>query len=291
MKNLKLYIITLVIALLAGYVGSQLSSTDSAVETKTETAYERVMRTGVLRCGYAVWPPSLIRDANTGAFSGIFYDYINALGDMLDLKIDWAMETTYADYVTDIQNGKYDAFCGGLWILGATAKHVGYTEPIYFDWLFPYVRSDDDRFDNALEKINDASVRVISQDGEISGIIAAQDYPSATVVSLPKTTSFSEGFENIVAKKADILFTDRTTALSYIKNNPGKIKQVETDQPIRVYGISIGVSVDDAGLQEMLNSATQEMVYAGSIEKILAKYELFPGSYARRAVPYEGFKK
>ena len=30
-----------------------------------ESAYDRVLRTGVLKCGYSVWPPYYTQDPNT----------------------------------------------------------------------------------------------------------------------------------------------------------------------------------------------------------------------------------
>jgi ABC-type amino acid transport substrate-binding protein len=46
---------------------------------KIETGYERVMRTKTLRCGYFAWAPYLIKDANTGKFSGAGHDIIEAM--------------------------------------------------------------------------------------------------------------------------------------------------------------------------------------------------------------------
>lgn len=41
-----------------------------------ETAYDRIMRTGVIRCGYIPYAPGLTKDLKTGEFGGIFYDLI-----------------------------------------------------------------------------------------------------------------------------------------------------------------------------------------------------------------------
>ena len=48
----------------------------SAFAADKESAYERVLRTGVLRCGYIAYPPHLIVDPATGTISGISHDII-----------------------------------------------------------------------------------------------------------------------------------------------------------------------------------------------------------------------
>lgn len=43
-----------------------------------ETAFERIMRTGTMRCGYVVWAPYLSVDPKTGQMGGVAYDYTMA---------------------------------------------------------------------------------------------------------------------------------------------------------------------------------------------------------------------
>ncbi len=52
-------------------------------QDKKESTYERVMRTGVLRCGYASFQPSIMIDAASGKISGIAYDLVQKMGEML----------------------------------------------------------------------------------------------------------------------------------------------------------------------------------------------------------------
>lgn len=59
MKRLLLALALLILALPA------------AAETGKESAYECVMRTGTLRCGYILLPPEMNKDPNTGALSVI----------------------------------------------------------------------------------------------------------------------------------------------------------------------------------------------------------------------------
>src|ERR1700722_20209029 len=57
-----------------------------------ESAYDRVMRTQTIRCGYVLRTPLLVKDPNTAQLSGLFYEYVENLGKALHLKIEWSEE-------------------------------------------------------------------------------------------------------------------------------------------------------------------------------------------------------
>lgn len=81
-------IIFVIIAILSGVFGSTLTNTSTTKIASEETAYERVMRTGTLRCGYAEWDSAVMRDPNTGAFHGSVVEVVNALAKSSDIKIE-----------------------------------------------------------------------------------------------------------------------------------------------------------------------------------------------------------
>ena len=71
-----------------------------------ETTYDRVIRTGTLRCGYAAWYPNLIIDPNTKAKSGISYDVMEEVGRRLGLKVEWTQEAGFGSAEQDLKTGK-----------------------------------------------------------------------------------------------------------------------------------------------------------------------------------------
>jgi len=48
---------------------------------------DRVMKEGKIRCGYAMWPPMMYMDVNSGELQGVAHDLTEALGKNLDLEI------------------------------------------------------------------------------------------------------------------------------------------------------------------------------------------------------------
>lgn len=94
-----------------------------------ENAYERVMRTGELRCGYAMSPPNLEVDPNSGELTGLERDIWDEIGKELDLKILWTEEVGWGNYIEGLRTGRYDAFCNQAWPTPARLKKYNYGGP------------------------------------------------------------------------------------------------------------------------------------------------------------------
>lgn len=253
---------------------------------KKETAFERVIRTNTLRCGYGVWAPGLIKDPQTGKLSGIFYDYLEAIGKHTGLKIEWGEELGWGDYPAALNNGKIDAMCFGAWPKATTARESMFTKPVYYLPINAYVRADDNRFDHAMEKINAPGVAISAMDSEISSQLAVAYFPQAKIFSIPQLSPASTLLLNVAAGKADITFTDSWTAAEFMKQNPGKIKAVQLDKPLRLFGHTIPVAQDEQSLLNFLNTATDELIDSGEMDAFISRYETIPGVLLHLPHPY-----
>ncbi len=248
--------------------------------------FERVLSTKTLRCGYAPWPALIDIDPNTGKISGTFYDYLNELGQSMGLKITWEAELGFGDIIEALNSDKVDAICSGAWTNARRGQAALAITPISYQGVNAYAHIDDQRFDGNLDLINKANVKIVTIDGESSQSIAKSDFPMAQTVELPQLTSAGEMLVNIATKKADIAFVDRHVAAEYMRNNPNKIKQVDGEFPLRLFGNPIWIKQGEFNLQNALNVATQQLIHTGRIEKILQKHETYPGTFYR---PTKGF--
>lgn len=278
MKNLLLVLMILFLAMPAW-----------AEETPKESTYDRVMRTGIIRCGYVVLPPHIIKDPNSGAMSGIIYDVMEEAAKLLDVKIEWAEEVGFATMNTGLQTGRYDAICFNYWQNPADGKlgYIGFSTPLYYMPVGAYVRADDTRFDRNIMALNDPAVRISSSDGQISALIARQDFPKAQVLSLPNMTDVAQNFMEIAANKADVTFLSLRDGYKFEEKNPGKIKNVASKQPVRVFGSVIAIPQSDRKFEIMLNTAFIQLLNGGGVDRILKKYEEYPGAVFPVSRPYE----
>lgn len=267
-------LLLLLLALVAGYGGARFASpqTDNAVAAQRESAYERVMRTGELRCGYMLYEPMVYRDPNSGAFSGIAVDLAAELGKLLNIKFIWAEETGWGTAIEGLRSGRYDALCVGFWRLAAEGKYLYYTLPFAYSLNEILVRADDTRFDGGLAAINDPKVRIVSVDGMEASRIARRDFPRAQLLELPNLQGDSDMMEAVANNKADVTFIEAATSDRYSATNPNKLKKLKLPTPIRIYQNTFALPQDER-LKAMLDTALNNLIEDGGMDAILDRYD------------------
>ena len=242
-----------------------------------ESAYERVIRTNTLRCGYGLWEPGLSKNPKSGELQGIFYEYLQLIGKHTGINIVWTEEVGWGDYPAALNSGRIDAMCFGAWPKANLAREVMFTEPTYYLPVNAYVRVGDTRFDQAIDKINDPSVTIAVMDSELSSELAATRFTKAKTVSLTQLSDGGMLLLNVATRKADVTFTDAWTGAAYMQKNPGKVRSVPLERPLRLFGHTIPVARGEQMLVSLLNTATDEIMSTGEFEAIVRRYETIPG--------------
>jgi ABC-type amino acid transport substrate-binding protein len=283
-------LLAIVLGFVAGLAGAvaieslhPMRSSDGTKAAK-ETAYERIVRTGEIRCAYANFAPYFIKDSGTGAFSGIWHDYTEAVAAHLGLKVKWAEEVGLGDVSAALDANRVDAFCGGLWSAGKRVRAMDFTRSTAFEPILAYVRVDDHRFDNDLTALNDPGIVVSTIDGEGGWMAAADDFPKAKLASLPQLATYADMFNQVVTRKADVVFAAPPGAAAYLKNNPNTIRPIL--KPIRLFTCGFAVKYGENELHDMLNQAQNDLIWNGALDKILSAYEQNKNDFWRPAPSY-----
>jgi len=288
MPNSRLPILFSVAALLlAG--GAYLHTKPAAMtSTQKETAYERVIRTGILRCGYDVYEPSIILDPNTKKMSGIFYDLMNEVGKRLSLKVDWSTQVGYGVIPQELALNRIDAFCGVVWPTAARARMGSFSVPVYYSAVYVFTRANDNRFDADYTKLNNPAYTVSIKDGDVAGSIAAADFPQTNHISIGEMAHTSQMLEDVATKKADATFNELVGFYNYSKTNPNKLKVVGRDKPpLRYFASTVMMGAEEYQLKTMIDVAIGELIQSGFVEKLLQKYEGNRELYMRVGEPYK----
>jgi ABC-type amino acid transport substrate-binding protein len=253
----------------------------------TDDTYARTIRDGRIRVAYISYPPSFIKDPNTGAFSGIFHEVLQEVGKNLGFKIDYTEEVGWGTMIEAIKSNRVDLVCTGLWPTTARGKLADFTSPLYYSTVRAYTRADNSRFDGNLALINDPAVKISAVDGEMSSIIAKDDFYKAQMNGLPQNTDVSQVLLEVATNKSDVTFVEPAVAMEYIKNNPGKIKEVPNVKPLRVFPNVMMVGKGEDRFRSTMNTAIQELVNNGFVDRVIDKYEKYPNSFQRVATPYK----
>lgn len=236
-----------------------------------QNAGQRVIDSGVLRCGYATSPPVLVKDPNTGQLSGSDYEIVQKIGQKLNLKVEWTEEVGWGNFIEGLRGNRYDMMCGSLWPDDARIKFLSLTRPVYYDQMLAYVRTEDKRFDGDVEKIDSDKVTIAVIDGDASAAFARQRFPKAHILSLPQTAVVAEMMLSVTTKKADVIFLDPVRVAVYEKQNAGKIRRVTGIDPVNIIGTSYGVNAGEFHLRDMIDTALRELINDGTVARLLAK--------------------
>ncbi|NTU77081.1 MAG: amino acid ABC transporter substrate-binding protein [Alphaproteobacteria bacterium] len=258
---------------------------ETTMAVKTESTYERIMRTRTIRCGYFLLPPHLSKDPNTGKMSGIYADFMDALATVTDLKIEWVQEMNFGTYLQDLADGRYDMECAGGWPNAKRGQVVFYGKPYAYIPYVALVRPDDRRFDNDPTAINNAQIKVATMDGETSSVLRRLRFPLTQDISIPQTAPISDLYLGVSFGKADITFTDALSASMYVNNNPGKLRIINHNPPLYLIAISPTFPPDER-LKEMVDIATDQLLNTGVVDQILRKYDTKDAPLLRAAMPF-----
>jgi ABC-type amino acid transport substrate-binding protein len=236
------------------------------------TAYDRVMESGVIRCGYVPYPPGLIKDPNTGHISGVFADAITMAVQNLGLKVQWVEEVGWGSMIEGLNANRYDLICSPVWANSTRARVADFTVPLFYSGIDAYVRTDDNRLVGAVDKLNAPNLTISTIDGEMSAIIASHEFPKARTLSLPQTADDSQLLLNVSEGKADVTFVEPYIANQFLKSHPGSVKNITADHPIRVFPNTMMLKAGDERLKAMLNVALSELLNSGEIDALLTQY-------------------
>lgn len=254
--------------------------------SEKETAFDRIMRTGTIRCIYYIAPPLIIKDQNTGAMSGAFVEYVEAVGKALDLKIEWVADINLGTYLQDLNQGKYDMECATGWPNALRGKQVEYTTPVGYVPFYAFVKDGVIKYDNKLEALNDPVVRFAGHDGGTNSLAQQKMFPKSQLLTVVGDAPPTEPIDMIKFGKADVTMASSFEGENYMKSNPKTIHRV-VSEPLRFIPMNMSVAANEFRLVNMINTATNELMYDGTIEKIYQKYHITPETVLRVDKPYE----
>lgn len=253
-----------------------------------ESAFERVMRTGVIRCGYYVFPPVTYRDPNTKELSGWAVDMMNSVAEKADLKLEWTEEVNFANWTEALQTGRFDAMCAPIFAELPLLRSFAVTDPIAFAGLHPLVRLEDKRLmAGGMDEFNKAETRFVVQDGSGLGVLTREVFPNATIKQYPMMMDGPTLLQEIIGNKADVILLDKNAEIMYNRIN-GKVFHLRDDLPaVKLQPFVLVVNRGDADLKAFLDFAIMDMIVTGQMDRIIAEWEPEKGTFLRVAKPSE----
>jgi ABC-type amino acid transport substrate-binding protein len=283
---LSVFLLTIVLTITA-------CSESSIHKTMTaDSVYDRVMQQGKIRCGFVVYSPGCLKDPNTGKLSGIGIDTIEMVAKNLGLKVEWAEETGWGTMLEGLQTNRYDLIATPVWTNSNRARLVDFSTPLFYSPINVWVKSGDKRFNTKnLSSLNSAKFVIATVDGETAEVIANEDFPKAKKLSLPQLSGVEQVLLNVSSGKADASFEEPAVAREFLSHNLGSIEAVLMEKPIRVFPNCWMFRRGQLEFKDMLDTALSQLINSGAVDKIIDKYEKYPGTLYRVALPYQPIAK
>lgn len=241
-------------------------------------AQNNLFENNTIQVGFISYPPGFIVDPNTKEKSGIFNDLLVEIALRNHLTINYKEEVTWATMIESLKSGRVDLIANPVWATNERRANADFSIPVYFSPIGIYVRANDDRFNEDPSRINSSDVRIAGVDGEINGVIAKADFPKAELILFPNNIDVAQLFLEIQSGRKDVTFAEPMFAYDYMKANPGKLKDVAVNSPIRNYPNSFMFDQGHPELKSFLDGEIQKLIKDGTVDRVLAKYAPFEGA-------------
>ncbi len=243
---------------------------ETVAKPGTETAFDRVIRTGTLRCGYAIATPWFFTDPNTGEKKGVDYDVTMAIAEKLNLKVEWTEETGWGVAEQGLASNHYDVMCGNVCIDANRTRAATFTDPFFDIPLLAVVREDDHRFDASSSTIDKPDVRIGVKSGHVFEYAAKERFPAAQRIYAADISDDTDFLLMLATNKIDVTFSGQSTIDLYNEKNPDR-KVRALPEPARHCEGAFMVPLGDYKLRDAFNAAIMQMNTGGQLARLMEK--------------------
>ena len=229
-----------------------------------------VIEDGVLHLATnAAFPPYEMTDDN-GEFQGIDIEIARAIAEKLDLKLV-VDDMDFASVITSVKKGKSDIAMAALTVNEERKMDVDFT--VSYAKGIQVVIVPDDSDINSIEDL--ANDKLIGTQKETTGYIYCSDVPANGGYGEEHVAAYASGeaaVRALLEGNIDAVVIDNGPAQEFVKANKG-LKILESRFVEEEY--AIGVAKDNRTLMEAVNTALEELIADGTVQKIIDKYIVY----------------
>jgi len=221
---------------------------------------ERVQKDGTLHVGYVVYPPTVIKDPNTGDLSGHFVDAARFLAEVMNVKIQFH-EADFSTFVAGLQSRQYDLSIAATYRTIPRAMAVAFTDPIIYIGNGVIVRKGDSRF-GTLSDFNQEGITLAVAQGEASHEYAEEHFPKATLTVI-STANLALPLTEVLTGRADTGMADAWTTSQFASEHSDVVVDLFAGRPYDLTPVGWAVRPDDIQWLNFVNTALDYMKSTG----------------------------
>jgi len=179
-----------------------------------QTRLDAIIARGTLRVGTTGdYKPFSFDNPTTHKFEGLDIDMAESLGKALGVKVEY-VKTAWPNLMTDFTADKFDMALGGVSVTLPRQKKGFFSIPYMVDGKTPIARCVDAKKYQTLAQIDKPNVRVVVNPGGTNEAFARDNLKQAKIEVWKDNVTI---FDQIVAKKADVMITDASETMLQAK--------------------------------------------------------------------------
>lgn len=232
-----------------------------------QSRLDDIVSRGTLRVGLTGdYRPFSLLDKATGQYAGLDVDMANNLAESLGVKLE-IVPTAWSTLLADLGAGKFDVGMGGISVNLPRQKVAFFSLPVLRVGKTPIARCADKSRYQTLAQIDRPGVRVIVNPGGTNEKFDRANLKQAQIVPFPDNTRI---FEELVAKRADVMITDSVETKLQQKLHP-ELCAIHPDQPFD-YGELAYLLPRDIVLQQYVDQWLHLAMENGTWRTLLERY-------------------
>src|SRR3989344_1511877 len=267
MKNNYLVITISVLAIILSLFA--LFKTPTNVTSIEKSTFDNILEKDEITVCYITWPPSVIKDPNTGKLSGFIVDIFEEVAKDANLKVKYT-ESTWGGFPADLNTGKCDAAVAGIYQTIGRSTSVSFTRPFFYAGNGGVVKAGETRF-KTIEDLNKEGVKIAVIQGEYGHIYSQKYLPKATLVVLEKGSDNTSPLVAVSSGQADAGLIMSDVVSEYVKLHP-EVKDLFADQPYSTTPIVWATRQNDQELLNFLNNGIDYLKSVGFLDATAKKY-------------------
>lgn len=226
--------------LLSGLVLSVLlASSPALAQEEGSRIFDRVSKTRIIRCGYFISVPYVMKNPKTGKMGGIVADYLHEVAELNRFKILWGKMIDPADAEMALNRGDFDVLCTPLTRTVANENRYAFLGEFGKTSYYLYASNG-----NKL-KLNGKKIpRIVAREGTVIEEDIRRYVPKGKIQFLPSTTTPFSLLDYARYLKAEGVVTDEISARLYTEKHPNLL-YMPIETPLYEQPISIAVSKKD----------------------------------------------
>lgn len=244
------------------------------IDSKRNSTLDDVRLNREISIGYAIYPPYIQKDLNTGELTGFSIDVAKELARQMDVKPKF-IESTWDTFISDIKLEKFQLFVGPIFHSVKRAMEVDFPEPYgYFSAVAGLAKKSENRF---------ASPSDLDKEGIVISVPQAWTSHewAKRFLTKPKINAFKQSdasfvFADLVAGNCDVALADAPSVQQYLEKNPNQdVKPLFLDKPVSFVQAGFAITKGDPIWLEFVSESIRIMRTEGTIGSLAQKYNLY----------------